>query len=267
MHDVPPSIARFTPGAERIKPLVRVSHWHEFKPNTEIATRVRHGRFVQIWSVAPDGVTLTATAEPLRATPELLARASADLAASRALHPRLHRLGWEHHQRFHDPHIGKAGDFVPGALRPSPLVHQARDTYPPNTQIHTTIDGRRFVQAWQVGADGVTLTATAFPLKATPELLAQADRETIHHPRPHATDHHTADRPLAAPSHAAPHPHPSGVDVAGAVKGASSIVSGLSSAFGGGGSGGGAGGGDTAGTVGNVIGSAAEALSGALGGF
>jgi hypothetical protein len=85
VRDAASSRGRFVPGAPRPKPLVRISHWHSFPPGAVIMTTMMGGKFVQRWSVAPDGVTLTATDEPQAATPELLARAKADLASSKAI--------------------------------------------------------------------------------------------------------------------------------------------------------------------------------------
>jgi hypothetical protein len=177
LHDVAPSTAMFTPGAARRAELVRVSHWHEFAPYSEVATRMRHGKFVQLWSVGPDGVTLTAIAEPVSATPELLARAHTDLLHARAIGPYVHHFA--HHHRAHDPHMGAAGGkFTPGAARHAPLTEKAkRVSYPPNSEVATTLGGGKWVQLWQVAADGVTLTASHWPVAATPALLTRAKQD------------------------------------------------------------------------------------------
>lgn len=264
IRDVPPSTARFTPGAVRHRPLVRTSHWHEFRPHTEILTRMGGGKFVQAWSVAPDGVTLTAIAEPMKATPELLLRAAADLAASRPIGPYVHHLGVAHHHRVHDVRMGAVlGAFTPGTPRPHPMIHKAHDPYPPGSEIASLMGGGKWIQLWTVGPDGRTLTAVNWPLTPTPELRARAKAEF----KAHAPGH---------PRHPAPHGGATSLASAlggggasgggpsdalalgsAAVKGASGLASalgGASSALGDAGSG-----------AAEAAGPAADALSGVLG--
>ena len=98
VHGVVSSTADFVPGAARVRPLAAASRGGTPSRPAPNLTRGRHGQYAQLWSVAPDGVTLTATSEPIVATPELLARAHADLGRARPI--------WASRRRAHDPHMG-----------------------------------------------------------------------------------------------------------------------------------------------------------------
>jgi hypothetical protein len=158
IHDVAPSTAAFVPGAERLVPVAKRSHWHAFKPGSEVATLNRSGHFVQLWHVGPDGVTLTAAKEPLRVTPELVVRASADLHGARLIGPHAHHARGHrpHHDPHRDPHMGALDDRG-SSIALAGVLEELAD---PRIGLGTVASMATRWSYYQSSSDGVLTTAT-----------------------------------------------------------------------------------------------------------